>query len=391
MKCVRVGIVGVGMAGRYHIECLRRVHGVKVDVVGVTSRRQESREAFAAEYGVRAFDTVEALIEQVDLLDVCSPPLAHEANIVAAARAGKHVVCEKPLTGYFGPSGDKAFRGNRAAKEPMLAAVRESMARIREAVESAGVVFGYAENFVYAPAVQKEAEVIRESGAQVLRMLGEESHSGSHSPDYGIWNRAGGGSLVGKGCHPLTALLYLKRVEGEARGGKPIRPAAVSGRTHELTRIRGYRDAGFLRTDYHDIEDYGWMHVVFEDGTVGDVVTGETTLGGIYDYVEVFANNHRARCRLNPVSMLDAYNPKHEQMADLYFVEKITTNEGWMPTSANEDYTMGYQDEAQDFVTCAAEGRQPICDLDLAIDTMNVIYAAYVSEERGGAEVAVRQ
>ncbi|HOI56679.1 MAG TPA: Gfo/Idh/MocA family oxidoreductase, partial [Phycisphaerae bacterium] len=206
MKCVRVGIVGVGMAGRYHIECLRRVHGVKVDVVGVTSRRQESREAFAAEYGVRAFDTVEALIEQVDLLDVCSPPLAHEANIVAAARAGKHVVCEKPLTGYFGPSGDKAFRGNRAAKEPMLAAVRESMARIREAVESAGVVFGYAENFVYAPAVQKEAEVIRESGAQVLRMLGEESHSGSHSPDYGIWNRAGGGSLVGKGCHPLTAL-----------------------------------------------------------------------------------------------------------------------------------------------------------------------------------------
>jgi predicted dehydrogenase len=389
MKCVRVGIVGVGMAGRYHIECLRRVHGVKVDVVGVTSRRKESREAFAGEYGVRAFDTVEALVEQVDLLDVCSPPLAHEANIVAAARAGKHVVCEKPLTGYFGPPGDKSFRGNRAAKEPMLAAVRESMARIREAVESAGVMFGYAENFVYAPAVQKEAEVIRKSGAQVLRMLGEESHSGSHSPDYGIWSRAGGGSLVGKGCHPLTALLYLKRVEGEARGGKPIRPAAVSARTHELTRIPGYRDAGFLRTDYHDIEDYGWMHVVFEDGTVGDVVTGETTLGGIYDYVEVFANNHRARCRLNPVSMLDAYNPKHEQMAGLYFVEKITTNEGWMPTSANEDYTMGYQDEVQDFVTCAVEGRRPICDLDLAIDTMNVIYSAYVSEERGGAEVPV--
>ena len=222
-----------------------------------------------------------------------------------------------------------------------------------------------------------------------LRLIGEESHSGSHSPDYGIWSRAGGGSLVGKGCHPLTALLYLKRVEGQATRGKPIRPASVTARTHKLTRIDGYRDAGFLRTDYRDIEDYGWMHVVFEDGTVGDVVTGETTLGGCYDYVEVFANNHRSRCRLNPVSMLDLYNPKHEQMADLYLVEKLSSNEGWSPVSANEHYTMGYQDEMQDFVTCAATGREPICGLDLAVDTMTVIYSAYLSDERSGAEVAL--
>jgi predicted dehydrogenase len=220
-------------------------------------------------------------------------------------------------------------------------------------------------------------------------MLGEESHSGSHSPDYGIWQRAGGGSLVGKGCHPLTALLYLKRVEGIANGGKPIRPAAVTGRVHQLTRIKGYRDAGFLRTDYKDIEDYGWMHVEFDDGTVGDVVTGETTLGGIYDYVEVFANNHRTRCRLNPVNMLDVYNPQHEQMKDLYLVEKLSSNEGWSPVSASENFTMGYQDEIQDFVTCAAEGREPICNLDLAVDTMLVIYAAYLSDEQGGAAVEV--
>ncbi|NIA22054.1 MAG: Gfo/Idh/MocA family oxidoreductase, partial [Anaerolineaceae bacterium] len=368
-----------------HLECLRRVHGLGVEVVGVTSRRKESREKFAAAHGVEAFDSVEAMIGRVDLLDVCSPPLVHEANILAAVKAGKHVVCEKPLTGYFGPAGEDSFCGDKAPKEPMLAAVCESLERISKAVKKAGVIFGYAENFVYAPAVQKEAEVIRETGAQVLRLIGEESHSGSHSPDYGIWSRAGGGSLVGKGCHPLTALLYLKRVEGQATRGKPIRPASVTARTHKLTRIDGYRDAGFLR----DIEDYGWMHVVFEDGTVGDVVTGETTLGGCYDYVEVFANNHRSRCRLNPVSMLDLYNPKHEQMADLYLVEKLSSNEGWSPVSANEHYTMGYQDEMQDFVTCAATGREPICGLDLAVDTMTVIYSAYLSDERSGAEVAL--
>jgi len=392
MKTLRVGIVGVGFAGRFHLECLRRVHGVRVEVTGVTSLREESRRAFGETHGIPVFDDLHSMLDHVDVVDLCSPPYAHEEGILAAVEAGKGIICEKPLTGFFGPpDAGEDYRGDLAPKAPMLDAVVGRLRRIADAVRKAGVFFGYAENYIYAPSIQKEREIVEKSAAQILRMIGEESHNGSASPVYGIWRFAGGGSLIGKVCHPLGGLLYLKRIEGMARDGRPIRPTRVCARTHQITRLPKYRDAGHIRTDYHDIEDYGWMHVVFEDGTVGDVVTGETTLGGIYDYVEVFANNHRARCRLNPVSMLDAYNPKHEQMADLYFVEKITTNEGWMPTSANEDYTMGYQDEAQDFVTCAAEGRQPICDLDLAIDTMNVIYAAYVSEERGGAEVAVRQ
>lgn len=390
MKTVRVGIVGVGMAGNTHHECLERVHGVKVEVVGCVSRRKARREAFASKRGIRAFESVEALLREIDVLDICSPPLVHEDHIRAAAKAGVHVICEKPLTGYFGPEGaGDAWHGDREPKGPMFETVRQKLADLRKTVSDAGILFGYAENFVYAPSVQKEREVIEQSGAQILRMLGEESHSGSHSPDYGIWQRAGGGSLVGKGCHPLAALLYLKRVEGVARGGTPIRPRSVTGRVHQLTRIPGYRDAGFLRTDYHDIEDYGWMHVVFDDGTVGDVVTGETTLGGIYDYVEVFANNHRTRCRLNPVNMLDVYNPDHEQLKEMYLVEKITTNEGWSPVSASENFTGGYLDEMQDFITCAAKGREPICSLDLAIDTMLVIYAAYLSDERDGAAVDV--
>ena len=48
---------------------------------------------------------------------------------------------------------------------------------------------------------------------------------------------------------------------------------------------------------YHDTEDHGWMHVTFEDGTIADVIAGEIVLGGLYNYVEVFANNHRTRCR----------------------------------------------------------------------------------------------
>jgi predicted dehydrogenase len=271
----------------------------------------------------------------------------------------------------------------------MLDAVLAALSEIAEAVSRSGRLFGYAENFVYAPSIQKEREVVEKSGAQILRMLGEESHKGSASPVYGIWRFGGGGSLIGKGCHPLTALLYLKRREGLARLGRPIRPASVTARTHEITRLPEYQDRRFLRTDYLDSEDCGWMHVTFDDGTIGDVVTSELVLGGIYDYVEVFANNHRTRCRLSPTDTLEVYNPSGPQLESVYLMEKISTSEGWVPAAPGEHWTMGYQAELQDFLSSAASGQAPQSDLALAIDTTATIYAAYVSAEQRGAETAI--
>jgi predicted dehydrogenase len=389
MSPIRVGIAGAGMAGAFHVECLRRVYGVNVEIAGVTSLRPESRQAFGAKHGIPVYDSLEAMLDHVDLVDVCSPPAAHFEGMIAAAKAGKHLIVEKPLTGYFGPAGDESFRGNAFPKEKMLEEVLRTLETLAREVGKSDKCFGYAENFVYGPAVQKERAVIEHSKAQVLRMLGEESHNGSHSPVYGIWKFAGGGSLIGKGCHPLGAILYLKRVEGLARLGKPIRPVAVTARTHELTRQPGYQDRGFIRTDYLDIEDSGWMHVVFEDGTFGDVITGEVVLGGIYDYVEVFANNHRTRCRLSPTNLTDLYNPKGSELDGLYLMEKISTQEGWVNAAPDENFTMGYQAEIQDFIECAATGRQPQSDLGLAIDCTAAIYAAYLSAERKGAEVEI--
>jgi predicted dehydrogenase len=156
-----------------------------------------------------------------------------------------------------------------------------------------------------------------------------------------------------------------------------------------LTRLPGYRDAGLIRTDYHDVEDYGFIHVVFEDGTVGDVTTSEVALGGIYDYLEVFANNHRTRCRISPTGLVDTYNPRGEQYNDIYLIEKASTKEGWSQAAPDENTTMGYQGELQDFVASAASGRSPQSGLDLALDTTATIYAAYLSAEKLGAEIAV--
>lgn len=390
MKKIRVGIIGSGFAARYHVACLRRVFGVQVELVGVTSLRPESRRSFGGRHGIPVFESTRVLIDQVDLVDVCSPPYAHEEAICAVAEAGKAIICEKPLTGCFGPTGaDDRFRGDQAAKGPMLEDVVARLRRIAEVVRRRGCFFGYAENFVYAPSVQKEREIVEKTGAQILRMTGEESHKGSASDTYGFWRLAGGGSLIGKGCHPLTGMLYLKRVEGLARDGRPIRPATVTARTHQMTRLPGYRDAGFLRTDYHDIEDYGMMHVVFEDGTVADTLTSELVLGGIYDYIEVFANNHRTRCRISPTGLVDTYNPAGDQFRDVYLIEKASTQEGWAPAAPDENFTMGYQAELQDFIFSAANGQPCQSGLDLALDTVATIYAAYVSAEDRGRETDV--
>lgn len=375
----RIGIAGAGFAANFHLENLPEGG---VEVVGVTSARKESREAFAAKHAIRAYSSVAGMLPDIDILDICTPPSSHGAYILAAAASGKHVIVEKPLTGFFGPP-------TQFTKGQMLQEVVGEIRRLRDAVREAGITLGYAENFVYAPSIQKEREIVEKTKAQVLRMAGEESHNGSHSPVYGIWNIQGGGALIAKGCHPLGAILYLKRKEGIARNGQPIRPATVTARTHAITRLASFIDLGFIRSDYLDTEDYSVMHVVFDDGMVADVTASDIVLGGIYDFVEVFANNHRARCRISPVCVLDVYNPKHEQFKDLYLVEKISSNEGWIPASPEEGWSLGYGQELRNFTDAIRRGIAPESDLDLAIDITLTLYAAYVSADDRGREVVI--
>ncbi len=390
MKTIRVGLVGAGFAAKFHLESLLQAHGVQVQMTGVTSLRPESRQAFGKQHGIPVFNDIPSMLPHVDVLDIVSPPAAHEEGMLLAAERGVGIICEKPLTGYFGPKGCGAeYRGDQDPKGPMLEKVVKGLTKLAATIRRSGVMFGYAENFIYAPAIQKEREIIEKSAAQVLRILGEESHNGSGSAFYGIWRYQGGGSLMGKVCHPLSAALYLKRVEGIKRNGKPVRPRSVTCRCEQITRLPGYQDRGFIRTKYHDTEDHGWMHVTFEDGTVADVISGEIVLGGIYNYIEVFANNHRTRCNLSPIGMVDTFNPRNEQFKDIYTVEKISTKEGWTAISPDENITLGYIAEMQDFLTCAAEKRAPQSGLELACDTISAIYAAYLSDERKGQEAAI--
>ena len=267
-KTVRTGIVGSGFSATFHFDALQKVHGTDVEVVGVYSKDGNQAAAYAEARGIRAMESLESLIDAADVIHACVPPVAHEPTAIAALAAGKFVVCEKPLTGYFG-DGSPDFHWDRADKQVALESAMASVERILEAERASRGRLLYAENWVYAPAVQKEREILEKTGGQILWMHGEEAHSGSHSVDYAYAARCGGGVLIGKGCHPLSAALYLKRVEGRARQGKPIRPRSVSARCHALTRLENFRDEGHIRTDYYDIEDFSMMHVEFDDGTIG--------------------------------------------------------------------------------------------------------------------------
>ncbi len=196
--------------------------------------------------------------------------------------------------------------------------------------------------------------------------------------------------MIGKGCHPLTAALYLKRVEGKARDGNPIKPKTVSARTHAITRLDSFRDEGHIRCDYHDIDDFSLMHVTFEDGTIADIFASDIILGGIHNYLEVAANNHRTTCNINPNTAMQTYNPVEANFKDIYTVEKIGTKQGWSNPSPDEDFFTGYPQEMEAFYKTIAYGEEPESTSNLAADAISTIYSAYVSAEKAGAEVPVK-
>jgi predicted dehydrogenase len=91
----RIGVVGAGALGYHHVRLLRAVPGIAF--AGFYEIRPDRAAAVAAELGVRAFATLEELIEAADALTVVVPTPAHYAVARAALERGRHLLIEKPL------------------------------------------------------------------------------------------------------------------------------------------------------------------------------------------------------------------------------------------------------------------------------------------------------
>ncbi len=391
MDTIRIGMVGAGFAADFHTLAFREVRGITCDVVAVTSARPESAEAFRARH---AIDTVYRSLEEmlqsadVDVVDLCVPTNVHLPMAMQAVEAGKHVIVEKPLTGYCGEPGvtsEDELIGETVARSRMLASVMEQCGKLETLLARTGCRFMYAENWVYAPAVQKARRLMEQSGGTVLRLVAEESHPGSHASYARYWRLAGGGSLLRTGSHPVGGVLYIKQAEGLAKFGSPIRPRHVVAETAFLTRIESFvqEPEKHLKTGLADCEDWGAALITFEDGSVASVCSSDVVLGGIYNHLDVFLSTGRIQCRINPNDACMAYGPVEGSWGNEYLAEKISTRAGWNYASPDEHWASGYSQEVQDFAECIVHGREPLSGWLLARDVMAVIFAAYVSAAEG--------
>lgn len=378
---VVVAVVGAGFAARIHVDAWRRVISVPVELAGVAAGHPERARAFAGELGVaRAYASAEEALADpvVTTVDLCVPNHLHQTLALAALEAGKHVIVEKPLTGSFL---EPAATSPAAMVDDALAAANAML----DASRAAGRLLCYAENWVYAPPVHKVRRLLSAAGGTILRVQGEESHSGTHSEANKRWSTAGGGSLLGKACHPLGAALHLKAAEGVARDGRPIRPRSVCAETASLTRVPSFvaEDPKYLRTGYRDVEDWGTMLVTFEDGTVAEITGADTVLGGIRNCLRVFTSKAVLEANLSPNTTVQAYAPDPEVFAAEHLSEKLETSAGWSFPAVDEEWIQGYPQELQDFAEAVAEGRPPLSDGALGREVVAVTYAAYRSAAEG--------
>jgi predicted dehydrogenase len=231
---VRVGLIGGGGIADAHITGYR-AHADKIRITAVADAMQATADSRAAELGATAYTDYRDLIADpnVDAVDICLPHHLHKDAIVAAAQAGKHILCEKPLC-----------------------LTPEEAREVQAVISETGVTLMCAHNQLFMPAVAKAKKLLL-SGAigTVYEVRTTDSFFNDFDPENMGWRASrktsGGGELIDTGYHPMYLMLHLA-------GGAPVEATALLS-THRLKFMEG--------------EDSGQVLIRFENGVVGHLVT----------------------------------------------------------------------------------------------------------------------
>ncbi|WP_337511168.1 Gfo/Idh/MocA family oxidoreductase [Acidaminococcus intestini] len=383
-KKVVVGTIGAGYAAALHGNGYKKVSGVEVVLKTICDLNTQLANKIRDEFG---YSHVEADFQavladpEIDVIDIVLPPFLHVPVAVEALKAGKHVICEKPLTGYFGPRGQENV-GKTVPKAEMYKSCVTEMDKLAKVIAQTDRKFMYAENFVYATPVQKAAEIIRAKQTKILFMKGEESLKGSSSPVAGFWNKTGGGTLIRTGTHPLSGMLWLKNQEAQIRGEK-ITISSVNCDVGVTTAVLTDEEHKHISARPQDVEDYGVISITFSDGTKALCIASDTVLGGTKNYIEIYGNNTALNCNITPTDLLNTYFLDEEGLENVNISEMLPAKLGWNKAFVSDEIIRGYMGELQDFMECVIENRAPLSDFQLAYDTTKVLYAAYQSAEEG--------
>lgn len=384
-KPIVIGMAGAGRACELHANALHRVSAIPIRLKTVYARRREQLDEAQRRFGFEYTTTdFEALLadDEIDVIDICTPPYLHQEQILKALKSDKHIICEKPFTGYFGDPKHPEELCGRESKMVMYHKLKDDVAVLKQAVQGSDRLFMYAENFVYAPAVAKVAEIITARRNRILFLRGEESLKGSSSPVAGLWSKTGGGTFMRTGTHPLAAALYLKSVEASARGVN-IEPVSLIADMGTVTATLSEHEHRHIAARPVDVEDNGTLVLEFSDKSKAVILATDTCLGGSLNYVDVYCNDARFNCLLTLNNALSTYLLDQDGMDQVYLSEMLPSALGWNQPFISDEMTRGYIDEMQDFMECVQQGRQPRSDLNLACSTALITYAAYASAEAG--------
>lgn len=381
-----VAVVGTGFLARTRLTCWRKVHHAHVETVAV-SRDLAKAEAFAAENGAdRAAMLDDALADPaIDLVDLCVPNHAHAPLCERAAAAGKHVLCTKPLTAFWGQGlGANASAADVAGtnRQQMLDAAMADATTMVEACERAGVQLFYGENWIFAPAIERAATLSAASKGVALELRGWESHSGSHAEYARDWRFAGGGALLRLGAHPIGTMLWWKRREGLRLRGKATRVTAVTAEVADLSAAVGDATCE-VATGWSPAENWGTCILHFDDGTRGVCYGSDNMLGGMQSHMTVLASDHRFECSLSPVDTLKSYAVNEGAFGNEYMMEKLHGQAGWSTPLPDELWFSGQQGLLQSVSDHLRLGTRSDVDGDLGREVVRVVYASYVSAAEG--------
>ena len=258
MKKLRIGLVGFGFMGKTHLWSVRNLPffyktaelGFEAEVVSVCASSLAKAQAVAKEYGIpQAVATADEIIANptVDVVDICTPNPYHFAVARAAILAGKHVLCEKPLT--------------------VTAAEAKELATL---AEEHGVICGTVFNNRFLAPVMRARQLIDEGKlGRILSFEFSYKHNSCIDPDRRVgWKQTaafGGGTWYDLGPHVVDLCHYLC---GEL--------SFLIGKSHIAFPTHLKADGTVWETD---ADEAFYLICGTKEGAVGTVTTSKLTQG----------------------------------------------------------------------------------------------------------------
>ncbi len=336
---INIGIIGSGFIADIHAHAIR--HFVPdAKVVAVASPTPGKASSFAGSRDIpNAFENYRDLLAmpEIDLVTLALPNDLHCQIALDAARAGKHILCEKPLCRTMEEA------------DQMIAACRE-----------AGVLLLYAEELLYAPKYVRARQLVEEGALGRAFLVKQwEEHFGPHEAWFWDVNRSGGGVLLDMGCHSIE---YARWVFGKP----PIKSVSATLGTY----VHGDKTRG---------EDHSIVIVEYEGNRVGMAENSWAKPGGVDDRCEIYGSRGHTRADLLRGNALVTYS----DVGYGYATEKMDLTTGWTYTMFEEVWNYGFPQELNAAVHAVQGKITPVETGEDGREVLKIIYASYQSMGEG--------